>query len=89
MANFGHPVIWGGDESSGPEENTVKHVAFKGMSARLSGVDLYLRHHGMSNPLGRSAHFTLMKCTRVIVLAMCHSGRAYSGTVILSSEVSA
>lgn len=57
MANFGHPVNWGGDESSGPEENTVKHVAFKGMNARLSGVDLYIRHHGMSNPLGRSGPF--------------------------------
>ncbi len=54
--NFGHTVVWGGDEST-PDENMMKHQAYKGFSMNASGVDLYLRHHSQSNPHGRSAPF--------------------------------
>lgn len=56
MANFGHPVIYGGDEAT-PNENTMKHQAYKGFLTRMSGVDLFIRHHSQSNPHGRSAAF--------------------------------
>jgi len=52
--NFGHPVIWGGDEST-PSENNYKHQAYKGIAMTASGVDLYIRHHSQSNPMGRMA----------------------------------
>lgn len=56
MANFGHPVIYGGDEAT-PNENAMKHQAYKGFLTRMSGVDLFIRHHSQSNPHGRSAAF--------------------------------
>jgi len=54
--NFGHPVILGGDEAT-PNENTMKHQAYKGFTMTASGVELYIRHHSQSNPHGRSAPF--------------------------------
>lgn len=54
--NFGHPVIFGGDEAT-PNENVLKHQAYKGFLMRASGVDVYIRYHNMSNPLDRAGHF--------------------------------
>jgi len=60
MANFGHPVIYGGDEETG-HENHYKHIAYKGTEHTFSvngcSVDTYFRYHAQSNPLGRSAPF--------------------------------
>jgi hypothetical protein len=56
---FGHPVIWGGDEST-PNENILRHQAYKGFhfpASSTGGTELYIRHHSMSNPHGRSAAF--------------------------------
>ncbi|PIR38337.1 MAG: hypothetical protein COV34_01890 [Candidatus Zambryskibacteria bacterium CG10_big_fil_rev_8_21_14_0_10_42_12] len=53
IEKFGHPVIWGGDEST-PKENEMKHQAYKGYSMTASGVELYIRFHAQSNPHGRS-----------------------------------
>ncbi len=62
VANFGHPVIFGGDENSGPMENSMKHQAFKGVAYRVNGasscpVDLYFRYHAASNPMDRAFAF--------------------------------
>jgi len=60
MANFGHPVIYGGDEETS-HENHYKHIAYKGTEHTFSvngcSIDTYLRYHAQSNPLGRSAAF--------------------------------
>jgi len=60
MANFGHLVIYGGDEETG-HENHYKHIAYKGTEHTFSvngcSVDTYFRYHAQSNPLGRSAPF--------------------------------
>jgi hypothetical protein len=60
--NFGHPVIFGGDERSSDTENTMKHQAFKGVADRVNGrspcpVDLYFRYHAASNPMDRAFAF--------------------------------
>ena len=55
--NFGHPIIYGGDELSSPLENTMKHQAYKGFLLRLNGVDIYYRYHAASNPMDRMAAF--------------------------------
>lgn len=54
--NFGHPVMFGGDEAT-PNENVLKHQAYKGFLMRASGVDIYIRYHNMSNPHDRSGPF--------------------------------
>lgn len=54
--NFGHPVMFGGDEAT-PNENILKHQAYKGFLMQASGVDLYFRYHNMSNPHDRSGPF--------------------------------
>lgn len=56
MEQFGHGVIYGGDEGT-PHENMHKHAAFKGFSTSMDGADLYFRVHAQSNPHGRSAQF--------------------------------
>ena len=60
MANFGHPVIFGGDEAT-PNENLQKHVAYKGTDHTFSvngcSIETYFRYHAMSNPFGRSGPF--------------------------------
>ena len=60
MANFGHPVFYGGDEETA-HENHLKHIAYKGTEHTFSvngcSVDTYFRYHAQSNPLGRSAPF--------------------------------
>jgi hypothetical protein len=60
MQNFGHPVIYGGDEAT-PNENLLKHVAYKGTEHTFSvngcSIETYFRYHGMSNPMGRSGPF--------------------------------
>lgn len=54
--NFGHPVMFGGDEAT-PNENIIKHQAFKGFLMQASGVEVYVRYHNMSNPHDRSGAF--------------------------------
>lgn len=54
--NFGHPVMFGGDEAT-PNENLLKHQAYKGFLMKVSGVDLYIRYHNMSNPHDRAGAF--------------------------------
>lgn len=56
QVQFGHPVIFGGDEST-PNENLYKHQAYKGFSMTSNGVELYIRYHAMSNPMGRTSPF--------------------------------
>ena len=57
MQRFGHGVIYGGDEAT-PHENAFKHRAFKGQVVPSNaGGEAYVRYHGQSNPLGRSAQF--------------------------------
>jgi len=62
LVNFGHPVIFGGDERSGEMEVTMKHQAFKGVAYRVNGgsscpIDLYFRYHAASNPMDRAFAF--------------------------------
>jgi hypothetical protein len=56
MEQFGHGVIYGGDEQT-PNENAIKHNAFKGFTTTMDGVELYFRVHAQSNPHGRMAQF--------------------------------
>jgi len=51
--SFGHPVIFSGDEAT-PNENALKHQAYKGFFMRASGVDIFIRYHSMSAPTDRS-----------------------------------
>lgn len=57
-AQFGHPVVFGGDESTPGEaagiSDPMVFVAFKGFAFEKYGVDLYLRVHLHTNPHGRS-----------------------------------
>lgn len=56
QANFGHAVMYGGDEATS-NENVVKHQAYKGFlmdAYDASSVDVYVRYHAMSNPFGRT-----------------------------------
>jgi hypothetical protein len=56
--HFGHGIVYGGDETSGPAEDAMKHQAFKGYLLTNSiGVQVYLRYHAASNPMDRSARF--------------------------------
>lgn len=62
MVNFGHPVIFGGDERSSATENTMKHQAFKGVAMRVDQasscpIDVYFRYHAASNPMDRAFAF--------------------------------
>ena len=62
QVNFGHPVIFGGDERSGEMEVTMKHQAFKGVAYRVNSgsacpVDVYFRYHAASNPMDRAFAF--------------------------------
>ena len=62
MVNFGHPVIYGGDERSSDTENPMKHQAFKGVAYRVNSgsscpVDVYFRYHAASNPMDRAFAF--------------------------------
>lgn len=56
MANFGHGLIYGGDEGT-PRENELKHWAFKGYSVTFDGVSIYLRNHMQGNPMGHMARY--------------------------------
>lgn len=51
--NFGHPVMFGGDEAT-PNENILKHQAYKGFLMNASSVDIFIRYHSMSLPHDRS-----------------------------------
>jgi hypothetical protein len=60
-AQFGHHVIYGGDEQT-PDENLYRHKAFKGYGWTTTAdndvpVDLYLRLHMQTNPLGRAGRY--------------------------------
>lgn len=52
IKNFGHTILFGGDEAT-PNENKLKHQAYKGFSMKASGVDLFIRYHSMSAPPDR------------------------------------
>jgi len=57
--NFGHGVLYGGDEGT-PNENIMKHQAFKGFlmsAANTGGVEVYVRYHAASNPHDRAFPF--------------------------------
>lgn len=61
MAQFGHGVIYGGDEQT-PNEWINKPRAFKGYSFTVVAddgqpLDIYARVHMQTNPLGRSAQY--------------------------------
>lgn len=51
--HFNHPVVFSGDEAT-PNENALKHQAYKGFLMRASGVDIFIRYHSMSSPTDRS-----------------------------------
>lgn len=59
MANFGHPLIYGGDERSSEMEVTHKHEAYGGFNFIFTPngckVDGYLRYHASSTPADRAA----------------------------------
>lgn len=58
MKEFGHGIVYGGDENSGPMEHAMKHQAYKGVRATSdAGGQVYLRYHAASNPLDRSARY--------------------------------
>jgi hypothetical protein len=58
QAQFGHGIIYGGDETSSAAENGHKHAAFKGVIAQsAAGGTVYVRYHAASNPLDRSAQY--------------------------------
>jgi hypothetical protein len=56
---FGHPVMYGGDENSGPMENTMKHQGYKGIVTpyEAGGIVSFLRVHIMSNPMDRCTQY--------------------------------
>lgn len=59
MANFGHPVIYGGDEKSGEMEVMHKHEAYQGVYVTFNPngcfVEMFIRYHASSTPADRSA----------------------------------
>lgn len=58
VREFGHGVVYGGDENSGPMEMAMKEQAYKGVRAVSdAGGSVYLRYHAASNPLDRSARY--------------------------------
>lgn len=54
--NFGHGVVFGGDEAT-PNENAMKHQAYKGFLIRVKSQDVYVRYHAASNPMDRMVPF--------------------------------
>lgn len=61
QAQFGHPVIYGGDEAT-PGENDHKHEGYKGFTYTdtandNSEINLHVRLHAQSNPHGRSGRW--------------------------------
>lgn len=57
LENFGHEIVYGGDEGT-PNENVLKHEAFKGQVVpSAAGGEAYVRFHAQSNPHGRAAQF--------------------------------
>jgi hypothetical protein len=58
QARFGHGIVYGGDEASSAAENSMKHPAFKGLTATsAAGGNVYLRYHAASNPMDRMARY--------------------------------
>lgn len=59
LANFGHPLIYGGDERSSEMEVTMKHEAYGGFNFTFTPngckVEGYLRYHASSTPADRAA----------------------------------
>jgi hypothetical protein len=53
----GYAVRYSGLFNTSPMENTHKHAAMKGFSARLDDVEVYFRVHAASNVLDRSARY--------------------------------
>ncbi len=57
IAAAGYSAKFVGGFNTSPQENTAKHAAMKGFSARFGEVDIYFRLHAASNPLDRSARY--------------------------------
>lgn len=53
----GYHVSFHGHFNTSAAENTVKHAAMKGFTARFNDVDVYFRVHAASNPGDRSARY--------------------------------
>jgi hypothetical protein len=78
IANFGHPVMFGGDERSSDTENVMKHQAFKGVAYRVNGgsscpVDVYFRYHAASNPMDRAFAFHSYE----LYMLDCQGGKSF------------
>ncbi len=56
MAQFQHPVIYGGDEATAMEFD-MKPFGFKGYSFTSGGVAIYYRVHLSSNPMDRGKRY--------------------------------
>lgn len=54
--NFGHGVVYGGDEGT-PNENAYKHEGFKGYHVTFDGVEIYFRMHMLANPMGHQGRY--------------------------------
>lgn len=57
IAAAGYSPSFHGHFNTSAAENTAKHSAMKGFSARFSNVDVYFRIHAASNPLDRMARY--------------------------------
>ncbi|MBN9391138.1 MAG: hypothetical protein J0I20_24125 [Chloroflexi bacterium] len=57
IAAAGYKVTYEGNFNTTSAENTTKHAAMKGFSARFGTTDVYFRVHANSNPMDRSARY--------------------------------
>lgn len=57
IAKAGYTLSFHGPFNTSPKENTAKHQAMKGFSAKFNGTDVYFRVHAASNPLDRMARY--------------------------------
>lgn len=53
---YGHQVIYGGNETT-PNENLMKHTAYKGATMQHDGMDVFARVHLASNPMDRCVQY--------------------------------
>jgi len=51
QANLGSTQLFGWQPVETPNENYMKHQAYKGARGAISGVNVYLLHHSQSNPM--------------------------------------
>jgi hypothetical protein len=57
IAAAGYKVSFVGGFNTSALENTAKHAAMKGFSAKFGNTDVYVRVHAASNPLDRMARY--------------------------------